>query len=225
MSTLSQAIEEKRGLPYAQALAELQEETVDVIETIEGKDLRDIVTVLCSGLDYRLQQAPDSPLKAALVRAFNSLSIVDFGFNLNDPLVVQMLDAGVEAGYIDVNERMWFYGIATKQKPKYPELTLRDIVSHFEPEKTDVGDWVSVVPSGNKIALELTEDLPEPSLVRIEMSESLDGVQWTKYQRVQHFYGVHKAGIYFAIIPNNGLQRKLRVRGEHYRILGTVKAV
>lgn len=223
--TLAEAIETKRGLPYAQALQELQEETEDVLGPIEGKDLRDVVTVLCSGLYHRLSLAPESPLKTALIRAFNSMSIEGFGFNLKDPLVSQMLDAGVAEGLVDVNERLWFYAIATKQVPKYPDVTLRDIVAHFEPEVTDVGEWIEVIPTTNKLRLTLEQDLPEVSLVCIQMSESEDGINWTKFKRVNHFYGVKDAGFYSAVIPNNGLQRRIRVRGEYYRILGTVKAV
>jgi hypothetical protein len=84
---LSEAIELCRGKPYATIFVELSSETVDFIDVIEGKDLRDVVTVLCSGIDFRLGEAPSSPIKSALVRAFSSMTIDEFGFNLTDPVV------------------------------------------------------------------------------------------------------------------------------------------
>lgn len=225
--TLHEFLETKRGLPYNEILAAAKEETVDVIKTIEGPDLKDVVTVLCSGLEYRIEQAPLSPVRTALLRAFNSMSIPGFGFNLNHTLVVQLLDAGVAAGLIDENERLWFYGIATKQEPKYPSVTMKDVITYFEPSLINTSNWEYLGElSQYKLRLQLIEEQLEPTLIRVEMSESADGQFWTEYKRVSHFYGVHKPDFYFAILPEpNGLRRKFRVKGEDYTFIGIVTAV
>jgi hypothetical protein len=210
MSGLSEAIEAKRGLPVSQILEELKAETIDVVGPIEGKDLRDVVTVLCSGLDYRLSQAPDSPLKSALVRAFNSMSIAEFGFNLADPVVASMLDAGVEAGLVDVNERLWFYGIATKQVPKYPNVELRDVLAVIEPEKLD-GTWHEIEEtSGQSFQLQLNTRPPETTHIVVQW-QGVDG----EWYHATALHGLLAPVQYRAQLPFYGVPRKLRWRCEY----------
>jgi hypothetical protein len=210
MSGLSEAIEAKRGLPVNQILEELKAETVDVVGPIEGKDLRDVVTVLCSGLDYRLSQAPDSPLKVALVRAFKSMNISEFGFNLADPLVASMLDAGVDAGLVDVNERLWFYGIATKQVPKYPNIKLSDVLSVIEPDKLD-GQWNEIEEtSGQSFQLQLNSRPVEATHLVIQWQAG-DG----EWYHAQAIHGLLAPVQYRAPLPFHGVPRKLRWRCEY----------
>lgn len=148
--------------------------------------------------------------------------------NMDDP-TVQLNFAAAQhpaVALITPAEAAQVMALATYQKPTWPDAKLRDVVAHFEPELTDVGEWVEVEGlTTNRLRLHTTEAMPEPTLVCVEMSESEDGVTWTKFKRVNHFYGVHQPDFYFANIPNNGLQRRVRVRGEHYRLTGTVKAV
>lgn len=173
--TLQAEFDARQGKPYPEILSEIQAITDDVIMPIEGKDLRDIVTVLASGLDYRLQMAEPSPLRSGLMRAFNSMSINEFGFNLADPVVAQMLDLGVSAGLVDVNERLWFYAIATKQVPRYPSVQLIDVVKHFEPELfTDV--WVEL-PNHylcHKLQILLWETLKSNTFIHFQAQERMD---------------------------------------------------
>ena len=61
--TLQAEFDARQGKPYPEILSEIQAITEDVVMPIEGKDLRDVVTVLASGLDYRLQMAEPSPLR------------------------------------------------------------------------------------------------------------------------------------------------------------------
>lgn len=224
--TLTEAIESKRGKSYAQALSELQSETVSAIGSIKGVDLRDVVAVLAGGLKYRLETAAPSEIRTALLTGFQYMTLPDYAFNMASPDVQTLLAGGVGAGLITLDEVDRFTALATYQKPVWPDVTLRDIVAHFEPALVDVGEWMYYDQIGsNRLRLHTTEAMPEPTLVRIEMSESEDGENWTRYKRVNHFYGVHQPDFYFAPIPNNGLQRRVRVRGEHYRLTGTVKAV
>jgi hypothetical protein len=224
--TLTEAIESKRGLPYAQALTELRSETVSTIGSIKGDNLRDVVAVLAGGLKHRLETAAVSALRTALLTGFEYMGLPDYAFNLAAPDVSGLMSMGVSAGLILPEEHARFIALATYQKPVWPTVTLHDVVAHFEPALVDVGDWLTVDNvASNRLQLRTTVAMPEPTMVSVEMSESEDGVNWTEYKRVNHFYNVHKADFYFAAIPNNGLQRKFRVRGEIYRLTGTVKAV
>lgn len=222
--SLETELESRRGLSYSQILNEIRAITYDVIAPIEGKDLRDVVTVLASGLGHRLQMAEPSPLRTGLMRAFDSMSINEFGFNLADPVVVQLLDVGVSAGLIDVNERLWFYAISTKQVSSYPAITLRDVVAHFEPELVEIGEWTVLTPATTRLMLSLTQELPELAAVRIEQRVSHDGIHWTNWERITPII-VKDAGIYYHTISANSMQRQIRWRGEQYKINGTLEAV
>lgn len=213
--TLEQAIETKRGLPYAQALAELLAETKDVVGPIEGKDLRDIVTVLCSGLDYRLSQAPESPLKSALTRAFNSMNINEFGFNLADPLVSQLLDAGVLAGLVDVNERLWFYGIATKQVPLYPNVSMKDIISQLEPSLLD-DTWKTLDSTGaRRFHMRLKAPAPAVTYVIVQAQDTYEDGTVSEWYHLTAQHGVQAVREYTCDIPASKYSRKLRWKCEY----------
>ena len=107
-----------------------------------------------------------------------------------------------------------------------PDLTVRDIVAVFESHKVDVGDWVVLEQlATHRLMLTTHSDMPEPTLVRIEMRESHNGVDWTTWRRVAHFYDVQSAGVYYQQIPFNGLLREVRVRGEQYALDGAVAVV
>lgn len=222
--TLQTEFESRRGKAYLEILSEIQAITRDVVMPIEGRDLRDVVTVLASGLDYRLQMAEPSPLRSGLIRAFNSMSINEFGFNLSDPVVAQMLDLGVAANLIDVNERLWFYAIATKQVPTYPSVQLKDIIAYFEPDLVDTGEWTSFSPTSNRLIFNLSQDTPELAAVRLEQRISHDSVNWTNWERMTPII-VKDAGIYYHTIPAVSMQRQIRWRGEQYSIVGTLEAV
>lgn len=217
---------EHQGKPLRDLFLELSARTVPQVGKIEGEDLRDVVSILASGLQDRLDKAADHPVRTALRVGFEKMSIKDFGFNLADPKVSGMLDQGVALELVTEDERSEFYRIATKQVPEFPGLTLRDLVALVHPDQTDVGPWKEVeVGSSRVLALTLEVALPEPSLVRVEMSESLDGITWTAWRRVSHFYDVESPGLYLADIPGQrpGVQRRLRCRGEFYKVVGSYR--
>lgn len=223
--SLLESIELLRGNSYQEIFAQLSSRKVSTLGAIRGDDLRDVVSILAAGLQYRLETAAPSEIRTALLTGFAYMALPDYAFNLAQPNVMGMLALGVQEGLVTEEERNQFVQLATYDALEYPDLKMVDIVEYLEPELLNVGEWVSVEPLTNKLRLRLTEEMPESTLVRIEMSESDDGIDWTDYKRVNHFYGVYKPDFYFASIPNNGLQRRIRVRGETYRLTGTVQAV
>lgn len=208
--TLQEEFEARRGLPYTQILNEVAALTNDVIMPIEGKDLRDVVTVLASGLDHRLQMAEPSELRTGLIRAFNSMSINEFGFNLTDPVVVQLLDLGVSQGLIDVNERLWFYAIATKQVPKYPELKLVDVVGYFEPSKVN-NSWFELAETVNRtITFRIKENTLEQTSIVVQMQDVYEDGTFSDWYHATAIHGIKVAKEYSGTLPSNGYPKKLR---------------
>jgi hypothetical protein len=211
---------------YAERLAKLRAKTTKVIGAIRGDNLRDVVAILASGLQYRLDNAPDSPLRTALLVGFRYMGLQEYGFNLAEPKVHGMLQMAVHEGLVTADEYAEFLQLATYDKPLYPTVTTRDIVKHFEPHLTDVGQWRVIEQVATKqLRLQLRKDLPEPSSVTIEMRESNDNQTWSAWRRVAQFSGVHEAGNYYQAIPFNGLQRQVRWRGTEYALDADVTVV
>lgn len=208
--TLQAEFDARQGKPYPEILSEIQAITEDVIMPIEGRDLRDVVTVLASGLDYRLQMAEPSPLRSGLMRAFNSMSINEFGFNLADPVVAQMLDLGVSAGLVEINERLWFYGIATKQVLKYPELKLVDVIGYFEPEKVN-NSWIELAETTNRtITFRIKESTLEQTSIVVQMQDVYEDGTFSDWYNATAIHGIQVAKEYSGTLPSNGYPKKLR---------------
>lgn len=216
---------------YAERLALLKSKT----EPALGKIRKDKIKLLqafigATQLRDRLaaatetQQAAAASVAEAIQPAYLAAEET-FSINLADPQVAGLLESAVAEGLITPQEQSYLISLATYQRELWPDVTLRDVVQHFTPGLTDIGDWTDFNYSGNRLALTLTESLPEPSLVRIEACESIDGNNWTAWQRISHFYNVGEAGLYLAEIPRSQLQRRIRWRGEHYKVVGAVAGV
>lgn len=229
---LTDAIEALRGQSYNQILAILRQQTVPALGKIQGSQLKLLQSFIgATGLRNRLANAtPEQAAAAAAVaEAIQPAYLAredSYSINLADPQVAQLLTDAVSAGVLTASERAYLVQLATYQKTLWPQVTMRDVVSHFDPLVVDVGDWSELVPNeSRRLMLQTTAQTPEPTVVRLEMCESHDGQHWTGWQRITPIVGVFDAGVYYQPIPHNGLQRKIRWRGEEYRISGTIGAV
>lgn len=216
---------------YTERLALLKSKSAPTIGKIRGDKIKLLQSFIgASQLRERLasatpeQQASAASIAEAIQPAYLAAEET-FSINLSDPQVAGLLASAVSAGLLTPPEENYLIGLATYPRQLWPDVTLRDVVEHFNPSLTDVGEWTELRYAGGRLALTLTQSLPEPSLVRIEASESIDGQNWTAWQRVSHFYNVGGAGFYLADIPRSQLQRKIRWRGEYYKVVGTVAGV
>lgn len=216
---------------YTQRLALLKSKT----EPTLGKIRKDKIKLLqafigATQLRDRLaaateaQQAAAASVAEAIQPAYLAAEET-FSINLADPQVAGLLESAVAVGLLTPQEQSYLISLATYQRELWPDATLRDVVQHFEPALTNIGDWTELTYSGSRLALSLTQSLPESSLVRIESCESVNGQNWTAWQRIAHFYNVGEAGLYLADIPRSQLQRRIRWRGEYYKVVGTVAGV
>jgi hypothetical protein len=224
-------LEGQRGKPYNQIISE------QPVQTVQGSLMKahyqELKTILgAGGLRLHLNTfVADTPEKMFALTAVNEtfteqyMADADFKVNFTVPAVLDAFNMVVSLGVIPQDKAQQLLDLAKYQKPEF-DLTMRDVVAYFEPALLDVGEWLLTgVVNSNRLQLHTTAATPEPTMVLIQMSESEDGVNWTEYKRVNHFNNVHQPDFYFRDIPNNGLQRRLRVRGETYRLTGTVKAV
>lgn len=230
--SLAAALEALRGNTYQEILGTLRAQTEPAIGKIQGANLKLLQSFIgATGLRNRLANAASSQpaAVAAIAEAIQPayLAMQDsYSINLADPQVAALMAGAVTAGILTSAESEYLQSLATYDRQLWPDVTMRDVVAHFEPSLLDLGYWTvldDVIK--NRLLLRLASDLPEQAAVRIEMQESHDGTNWTAWRRVAHFMGVQAAGIYYQQIPNNGLHRRVRVRGEQYRINATVEAV
>ncbi len=230
--SLSSAMEAMRGQPYPVILETLRQQTAPAIGKIQGGQLKLLQSFIgATGLRNRLANATQAQAAAAasVTEAIQPAYLAredSYSINLADPQVSQLLTDAVSAGVLNAGEKAYLVQLATYQKPLWPNVTLRDVVDYFEPDLIDVGAWKELAPNDSRrLMLQTTASTPEPTVVRLEMCESHDGQHWTTWQRIAPIVGVFAAGVYYQSIPFNGLQRKIRWRGEEYRITGSVEAV
>ncbi len=114
--------------------------------------------------------------------------------------------------------------LATWDKPLDPDVTLRDVVAHFQPDLVDVGDWRELDPADSRtLRLKLTAATPGLTYIVVQMQEN-DGV-WSDWYHATALHGIQQQRSYTFEVPYNGLPRRMRWRGGEYRIYGNVTAV
>lgn len=217
---------------WHERLALLHSKTVPTLGKIRGDKIKSLQSFIgATHLRQRLsnatadQHAAAASIAEAIQPAY--LAAEDtFSINLADPTVSNLMALAVNTGLLTQEEAQYLNGLATYQHQTWGHIVLKDIVAHFAPALLDANEPVEVeIGNLNKLRLQLTAALPEPALIRIEMSESDDNLNWTAFKRVNHFYSVHQPDFYFAAVPNNGLHRRVRVCSEIYRFTGALKAV
>lgn len=228
--SLSSAMEAMRGQPYQTILSALRLQTEPAIGKIQGGQLK-LLQSFIGGTGLRNRLASATPEQAAAAAAVTEaiqpayLAREDsYSINLADPQVAQLLVDAVIAGVLTADEREYLIQLATYQKALWPQVSLRDVVGHFEPDLIDVGAWTELTPTTTRLMLSLLQATPELAAVRIEQRCSHDGNHWTNWDRLTPII-VHAAGIYYHAIPACGMQRQIRWRGEQYLIAGTLEAV
>lgn len=222
--TLTEAIEQHRGKSHSEILALLRAETVEAVGSIRGDNLRNVVAILAGGLQYRLDNAVDSPLRTALLTGFKYMTLPDYAFNLAAEDVAGMLTASVSVGLVSFDEHAALIALATYQKPKYPDLTMRDIVAQINPELCAEPQWQEFSPEqSRKVRLKTNGVVPPNTFVLIQYCESDDGETWTTWRHATAMTVVD--GFNFADVPHNGLARRMRWRGADYAISGVMVGV
>jgi hypothetical protein len=223
-------MEAMRGQPYQVILSALRLQTEPAIGKIQGSQLKLLQSFIgATGLRNRLANAtPEQAAAAASVtEAIQPAYLAkedSYSINLADPQVAQLLTDAVGAGVLTAGEKSYLVQLATYQRPLWPQVTLRDVVSYFEPSLVDVGDWVELDPGESRqLRLKLTIATPEPTYILVQMQEN-DG-EWSEWFHATALHGIHQLRPYTFSVPHNGLPRRMRWRGGEYQIHGVVTAV
>ncbi len=216
------------NLSYLEIYNILSSQSIPVLGAIAGDDLRNVVSILCQGIAFKIKTMPTNPVGVALETAFDKMTLQNFQFNFAAPDVVMMLDMGVSAGYITEDERSEFYKLAVKQKPLWEGLTIKDVIAAKNPELLnnpfiEIGE---IKPFQTTFVVHLVADLPAEDTLVLQESLSINGSLWADYKTVTVESGIQKAGLYPITIPaNSKFRRRLRWRCNTYNASGIISAI
>lgn len=213
--TKQEYLESQRGKSYSDIVKNQPMETV--VGTIRGDNLRDVVAILASGLQYRLDTKvlPEEaePLRTALLVAFKHLGLPEYGINLALPENKQMLESAVAVGLVDKKEADRFIELASYERPLL-NVTREDCAEYFNP------GWHELPATHDRgFTVDLLEDLPESTTVVVQYKEIYPDREsaW----RHATSLNVHQQGKYRADTPYNGYERRFQWRCE-YALVGSV---
>ena len=216
------------GLSPEQILPLVKDLTYTHVGKITHGETLHLVSMLARGLRARINNCQSPELKIAWDEALNPayLASPSYSINVGLPDIRAMLDIGKLAGVCTQDEYDFIIQLATKTYPTFPDVSLKDIIAIKQPQKLSDGSYISVQGKGSSILLTLLETLPEACNVRVEMRESLDGVNYTQWNRVTHFYNVKDVGIYKTDWQGSRLPFvELRIKNELYNMSATAQAV
>jgi len=188
-------IESRNGELHSVIIA--TQPTESVIGSIRGDNLRNVVAILAGGLQYRLDNAEDSPLRTALLTAFKYLTLQDYSINLALPENAGMLRLANSHGLVSDDELAQFFALATYERPLY-NITADDFV----------GEWVEIPPTDSRsITFTLNKKAPEQTYILIQWQDKAGD-----WYHATALHGVEAVKSYTAALPYDGEPRALRWR-------------
>lgn len=186
------------GKTHSQIIAE--QPTVKIIGSIRGDNLRNVVAILAGGLQYRLDNAPDSPVKTALLTAFRYMSLPEYAINLSIKENADLLSDAVSVGLVDAKEKEQFFALATYEQPLH-NITQADFVGAWhELSATDAG----------VLFVKLKARAPESTHILIESQDCYPDGTFSDWYHNTSLYGVELARTYRVELRHDGYKRKLR---------------
>ena len=179
--------------------------TVGVIGSIRGDNLRNVVAILAAGLQFRLDTAPDSPLRTALLTAFKYRALPDYAINLSLSENAGLLAMAVQAGIVTPEERDQFFALATYHVPVH-NITSADFA----------GEWHELPATyGLTAIVRLNHAAPEMTYLVFQMCDEYQDGGTSDWYHATALHGVELAREYHAQLPFNGYARKIRWRCEY----------
>lgn len=192
----------KLGKTHSRIIAEQPTETV--VGSIRGDNLRNVVAILAGGLQHRLDHAPDSELRTALLTAFKYLALPDYAINLSLNENQDMLSYAVAMGLVTEAEQSVLYHLASYERPIY-NITRED----FQ------GEWHELPATDSRLfTLHLRTKAPEITHIVIQAKDQYGDTESDWYHATA-LHGIELCRKYEAQLPFNGYARKLRWRCEY----------
>lgn len=237
--SLESRLESLRGLPYAEVLAAVQSDVEIKLGRLLPTVVPDIKTILAYGLRDRIAKFVPSPashvpeemqrkIKVFLVEAFEDsfLNNPEFSINFALPEIWNAFMAACDVGLILDSEKAKLISLAQYKAPKYKDISMVDIVKYYEPDVVIPNVFPTFESrTSDRLMLKVNKDLPEPTVIKVKVQESHNGVDWGVPRGVTYFYDVQDKGIYYTDIPVSGLHRRFICSSITYKVEGTIEAI
>lgn len=206
---------EYASLTNAERLALIKSKTERVVGKIAYGNTLHLVSMLARGLRQRIDTCAIPSLKYAWAEALNPAYLSSPSYSINVSLleIRTMLDSGLTYGICTQEEHDFIVELASYDKPLFPDVTMIDVVYHFNPELID-GAWHDLGELNTQwLTFKLNTATPEQTYIKIE-SRDIDGDWRGEWTHNTAHHGVQAARIYKVKIRNEGRQ-ELRWRCEY----------
>lgn len=218
--TLSEELSkpEYTGLTNAERLELVKSKSVATVGKIAYGNTLHLVSMLARGMRAKIDACQFPELKNAWAEALNPAYLASPAYSINValPEIRGMLDQGAAAGICSTAERDFIVQLATYPKVLFPDVTLRDVVAHFNPELID-GEWHELPETdGRTLTLQLNTRTPEVTHILVQMQD-LSG----EWEHATALHGIQSCKPYRAELPYHGQPRLIRWRCE-YALNGSV---
>lgn len=216
---------EYQPLTNAERLELVRSKSVATVGKIAYGNTLHLVSMLARGLRRRMEECQIQQLKDAWIEALQPayLASPSYSINVSLPEIRAMLDAGLAAGVCTQAEHDFIVQLATYQRQLWPDVTMRDVVEHFNAELID-GEWHELpATDARSLVVRMQSAPPEQTHIVVQMRDQY-GVGESDWYHATALHGLSAAREYSASLPHNGYARKLRWRCE-YALDGAVAVV
>lgn len=135
--------------------------------------------------------------------------------NMNDPTVQLTFNAAVSVGLISATEAAKVLNLAKYSKVVFPDVTMKDIVTHFNPELiAPIDTWQPLTTSNSVVNIWLKTKAPESTHIVIQHQDALPDGSLSDWRHSTAVHGVELVGEYQAAIPTKA-GRSYRWRCEY----------
>ena len=135
--------------------------------------------------------------------------------NMNDPTVQLTFNAAVSVGLISAAEATKVMSLAKYNKVMFPEVAMKDIVAHFNPELIAPADtWQPLATSSGFVNIWLKTKSPESTHIVIQHQDTLPDDSLSDWRHSTAVHGIELVGEYQAAVPTKA-GRKYRWRCEY----------
>lgn len=142
-------------------------------------------------------------------------SVGGHSVNLNDVEVYSTFIYAKALGLITQDEVTQVEALATYDKQLFPDATIKDVISYFNPELISDVWYETDFTTSNYINFKLNSNAPTNCHVLFEMQEQYDDDSLSEWFRATSLHNVFASRSYRVNIPYNGYRRRLRWKCEY----------
>lgn len=214
--TLELSKPEYELLPNQERLNLIKSKTERVVGKIHNGATLHLVSMLARGLREKINNCQVPTLRNAWQEALQPayLASASYSINVALPEIRGMLDAGLAAGVCTQSEYDFIVNLASYDKPLFPDVSIKDIISHFNPELINYTEFETDFTTSNYITFKLNTPAPTNCHIVFQMQEQYED-SLSDWFHATALHSVESAREYKVAVPFNGYPRKFKWKCEY----------